>query len=271
MNKIEGAKFYVMRIGYCESDLAWLVANPRPASVQAPDRPATWSRFPVLVYLLVHPECVLLFDTSCDPDGMNYWPRWVRNYLPYYIPEDERLENRLAAVGLAPEDIDVVVLSHLHYDHAGNVGLFKKSRILVPRADFVAALVNTHADPSYSGGYMKREFDVESLRYELIDEDVELLPGVELIIVGGHTPAMLNLIVHLPETGTIICTSDAIATRMNYGPPLRLPGVVYDSVAFYRDAEKVRRLQNRYGAQVFFGHDQEQYEKEMRKFPEFYI
>ncbi len=264
-------RFYVLGLGYLELDLAWLVNNPGPyATVKHPDRSKVWYRGPILAYLLVHPEAVVLYDTGCSPEAMSQRPPSLQNVLPFYCTEAELLENRLSEVGLRCKDVDIVVASHMHFDHVGNLPLFKDSKLLVPKADFAHALVVTHSDLGYIGPYFKSTFAVEGLHYELVEEDMEILPGVEVVTLEGHVPGILGLVVHLKNSGTIICPSDGIPTRMNYGPPPRMPGEIYDSLGFERTIKKVRNLQRMYNAQIFYSHDNEQYEKELLKSPDFY-
>jgi len=271
-NQVMDMRFYVLGLGFIEMDQSWVVMNSKPASVRNPNRPALWTRVPVLSFLIITPELKVLYDTGCDPLGMSeHWPPTVRSLFLYQGSEDERIERRLAILGLACEDIDIVVASHLHYDHAGNIRLFNKAKILVHRTELSYALVTTHVAPQIDLAYSKHDFDIEGLHWELVDEDLEIAPGLEVITLEGHSPGMLGLVVHLKETGTLICPGDAIYSRMNYGPPPRLPGTIYDSLGFHRTIAKLRRLQMKYHATIFYPHDTEQFEGEMLKSPKFYI
>jgi hypothetical protein len=71
---------------------------------------------------------------------------------------------------------------------------------------------------------------------------------------------MLGLLVTLPKTGNVILCSDAIMTAANYGPPIQLNGFPYDSRGIVRTTKRVHDLQRRHRAQVWFGHDQGQFE-----------
>jgi len=265
-------EFHVMRIGTLEADLSWMVAMARPATINSKNRAAAWVKWPVLSFLVKHPQGILLFDTGCylDSDGKTHRPENFEKAFPYYVTEEERITTQLAKLNLTPADVDIVLLSHLHEDHAGNVGLFMNSKIIIHAAEYADALVTTHKDPSYSGGYIKSQFDIEGLRYELIEEDTEILPGIKAITLPGHTNGTLGLMVRLNNTGTIICTSDAAYCKQNFGPPARMSGVLHDSISYMKSIEKIRKLQNIHNATIIFGHDQQQYENDLRKSPEFY-
>ena len=260
-------KLYVLSHGFMETDKSWEVFNP--ASIKDPNRPAVWTRTPVLTFLIVHPDVTVLFDTGCNAEGMLRRASAIKDLIPFHGTEDEKMERRLAGLGLSPQDIDVVVMSHLHYDHAGNLGLFTKSKILVHAAELAHALLMTRLKGNL--GYSRHDFDIEGLRWELVEEDSKIAPGLEVITLEGHTPGLLGLVVHLKETGTVICPGDAISTRNNYGPPAQMTPGIYDSLGFTRTVKKVRRLQEEYHAKLFYSHDMEQYEKEMLKPPQFYV
>jgi hypothetical protein len=76
---------------------------------------------------------------------------------------------------------------------------------------------------------------------------------------SGHAFGMLGLHVQLPETGGVILASDAIYCSQNYGPPVKPPGILYDSLGYVRTVERIRRLAEATKSQVWFGHDAEQF------------
>lgn len=263
-------KLYILDLGYMEMDQAWFVLNYNAATRDEPNRPAVWVKVPVLSFLIVHPRANILFDTGCDPRGMSeQWPEFTRTHFPFYQKPEQYLDNRLAEIGLKTDDIDYVVASHLHYDHAGNIKNFKKSRLLVNRNELAVALMTTHTKPQFNTAYSKYDINVDAMRWQTVEEDFELLPGVDVINLEGHCAGILGLVVHLEKSGTVICPSDALYSTLNYGPPARLPGSIYDSLGFFRTVEKINRLQKKYSARILYSHSIEQFEKEMPKPPDF--
>jgi N-acyl homoserine lactone hydrolase len=264
-------RLYVLGLGFLESDQSIMLANSERATVHNKNRPAVWGRVPILSFLVRHPKVTVLFDTGCDPQGMSgNWPEALRDSCPFYITEDERIENRLSQLGLGTDDIDVVVASHLHFDHVGNLRLFKKAKILVHPAELSHALMSTRVSSLNKFAYQNHDFDVEGLQWELVDNDLEIAPGLEVIALEGHAPGILGLVVHLKDSGTFICPGDALYSAINYGPPPRLPGQFYDSLGFHRTVAKVRRLQLKYDARILYPHDLKQFEEEVLKSPQFY-
>ena len=97
-----------------------------------------------------------------------------------------------------------------------------------------------------------------------------MLEGIRILNFGsGHTFGMMGLLVTLPESGNFILASDCINTKANYGPPLRYPGLAYDTIGYRKTIERIRRLEKQYQAKVLFGHDIDQY-RSLKFVPEYY-
>ena len=110
---------------------------------------------------------------------------------------------QLARLDLTLDDVDLLVLTHTHIDHVGSLGAFTDRTILLSRHE--RALER----PLYWGDCHPIAWP--SATYVTIDEDCDLCSGVRLLHVAGHTPGQLALLVHLPRSGAILLTSDAIS------------------------------------------------------------
>jgi glyoxylase-like metal-dependent hydrolase (beta-lactamase superfamily II) len=263
-------RLYVIANGWNENDLANLVLNPhlgtdgdrypRPEWVKAP----IWS-----VLVETDDGHRILFDTASHPRAMSErWPQGQREKTPYHCPPEQELLPSLLRLGLSPDDIDIVVASHLHEDHAGGLEFFPQSTIYVHENEIKNTLLLHATTPEESmGAYIGRDIDqwlAAQLHWEVVEsdsEDREIAQGVRLLNFGpGHTYGMLGLLVALPRTGNIILCSDAIMSAVNYGPPIQLNGFPYDSLGIVRTTRRVHALADRHRAQVWFGHDQAQFE-----------
>lgn len=99
----------------------------------------------------------------------------------------------------------------------------------------------------------------------------EVFPSkVTLLSLPGHTPGILGVMVELEESGVMIFPQDSVYTKENYGPPARGAGIMHDSIAYYKSIEKVRKLAQKYQAQVIFAHDMEFFQT-LKKAPEYYM
>lgn len=139
-----------------------------------------------------------------------------------------RLEDALRAAGHEPEAVDVVVNTHLHFDHAGGNTLrepdgsvrpaFPNARYVVRRGEWdVAHLDNERLRASY----LAANFDPveEAGLLELVEEDAEVAPGVRLMLTPGHTPHHQSVRVDLGGEGTLCYLADLVPTAAHVPLP----------------------------------------------------
>jgi glyoxylase-like metal-dependent hydrolase (beta-lactamase superfamily II) len=267
-------KLYVVSNGYIENDVALNLLLYNQGTIDEPNKPAEWHRVPSISLLISHPKLGwVLVDTGSHKDAMkDRWPEAARKNMPLVRSEEDMLDARLAQMGLGPEDIDLLVLTHLHLDHVGNLDLFcgtlAGSHVIVHEQELKQALFDVFVGPDdMVNGYLKSDFvGLPEIAFDPIGGDVELAEDLHLLWLPGHTPGTLGVMAHLENSGTIIYTSDAVNWQPNYGPPSRLSGVFYDTVAMRESIRRVRWLERRYDAKVIFGHDMEQF-KQLRLSP----
>ncbi|MBM7705888.1 glyoxylase-like metal-dependent hydrolase (beta-lactamase superfamily II) [Chryseomicrobium aureum] len=261
-------KLYVMDNGRMRMDKNWMIAMHNPATITNPTAPTEFVEFPVYTVLIDHPEGKILFDTACNPNSMGPEGRWgqaTQQMFPIDMPEACYLHNRLGELGVHPKDIKYVVASHLHLDHAGCLELFTNAQIIVHEDEFNGTL-QTYARNQKEGAYVWGDIDAwikNNLQWNTIkrsEDRLQLLPGVEVLNFGsGHAWGMLGLRIDMPETGGIILASDAIYTAESFGPPVKPPGILYDSVGYNATVERIRKLAKETNSQVWFGHDANQF------------
>jgi len=265
-------KVYILDNGYLECDQNWMVAMSVVGTKDNPNPRTNWIKIPVFAVLIDHPQGKILYDTGCHPQAMQgYWPAGLQAVFPYYHDDRQTLANQLALANTRPEDIKTVVLSHLHLDHAGNIGLFQHAEVYAHRKDFEfgQALTQGSAKPEDHGAYIKADVEAAARRLRLVDKDQELVEGIKMVMLPGHTPGVIGLVVELPNAGTLIFPQDAIYTRANFGPPAKASGLVHDSLAFFASIEKVRALAKMHNGKVIFSHDMEFF-KTLKLAPEYY-
>ncbi len=130
-----------------------------------------------------------------------------------------KLLDNLHAIGVAPEDIDIVIDSHLHFDHCGwntvrrgdhYVATFPKAKYFAPRGEWEHARLQLERD---AVSYMSPNYDplVESGHMELLNGDCKIVPGISVKVFPGHTANMQAVII---ESGgqTACYISDLIPT-----------------------------------------------------------
>ena len=253
-------KVHIIDNGWLECDQNWMVAMSVVGTKHNKTPPINWIKIPVYAVLIDHPAGKILYDTGCHPNAMKgHWPKNLQALFPYHFTRKQTLENGLARTGTRIEDIRTLVLSHLHCDHAGNLHRFTQAEVYVPKNDFEHArtLVRASSNPESYGAYVKAEVETQVRRFHLVEQEQEIVEGVQLVNLPGHTPGLLGLLVQLKKDGNLLFPQDALYTRENLGPPARFSGIVYDSIAFMKSVEKVRTLASQYQAKVMFSHDME--------------
>ena len=136
-----------------------------------------------------------------------------------------RLLDNLAAAGIAPEDVDIVINSHLHFDHCGWNTIRNGDKVVptFPRARYYAQEGEwRHARQQHERdavSYMTVNYDplVENGQMELLNGNREIVPGVSVEVFPGHTENMQAVILH--SGGKTACyISDLIPTRAHLDP-----------------------------------------------------
>lgn len=227
--------------------------------------------FPISAYLIEGPQGRILYDVGCHPDAMKPQGRWSETFQSQFPwsegPDGEacHLPNRLEQMGLGPDDINHVVLSHMHSDHAGCVEFFQKSQVIAHRNEYDVALEyhkRRDADCTYAWKDTEQwaNQDMNWRFIEVHEKELSLTEKITLLNWGsGHSPGMLGLDVSLDDTGHVILTSDAIFTTENYGPPPRPARFHISATNAARTVEEIRNRAARLSAQVWCGHDMEQF------------
>ncbi|MBR0600651.1 N-acyl homoserine lactonase family protein, partial [Clostridiales bacterium BAD-6] len=267
---MKGLKAGVIPCGVGIVDSNFMISFHTVLTWDHPDVRPKWFRSPHTMFVIQHPTAGwILWDLGSRVDSGDTWPKHITKFDKYEGSEELRIENQLASLGLKPEDIKYVILSHLHMDHTGYIDLFKDTaEFFVSRTEMMnaCATVMNSTDVSTHGWYIREEVLCPVKKYHYIDRDTEIFPGITLITLPGHTPGSLGCILEL-ESGTRILTGDAITCdEIFHGA---LPGFLNDSVAFHESIRKVKDYQKKYDAEIWFSHDPDQFEK-WEKVPHLY-
>jgi N-acyl homoserine lactone hydrolase len=193
--------------------------------------------WPVHGFVVTHPGGAVLVDTGVGG--------------PEQLLTDWRVVNTSAADALAgldmtPADIGLVINTHLHFDHCGQNAVFKHAACYVQRAELDRAKVESPDLYDW--------FDFMNARFELLDGDAEVLPGLKVITTPGHTAGHQSVVVQSADGESDLLIGDAAYTPRQYaaqdGEKLP-PGQAADRAA-WRDS--VRRIQSMRPGRVHFCH-----------------
>ncbi len=194
---------------------------------------------PCLGYLIEHPDALLLVDT-----GMGSHPDVDAHYRPRRHP----LGSALAGAGVRQEDVELVVNCHLHFDHCGGNPELPGRAIFTQRVELESA----RSTADYT---LPELVDAPGLRYEELDGEAEVLPGVLVVPTPGHTAGHQSLVVRRGD-GTVVVAGQSHDTATAYS---------VDALAWRARREGhappplppawINRLQQLDPARVVFAHD----------------
>jgi glyoxylase-like metal-dependent hydrolase (beta-lactamase superfamily II) len=179
----------------------------------------------------------------------------------YAFENSARLPEQLAAKGVSPESVDIVINTHLHFDHCGGnttiangraMPAFPNARYIIQRGEYEHALTPTERDRvSYIPENVTPMRD--SGQWQLLEGDAEIAPGVELIVIPGHTRHMQC--VKLTGGGqTIFFAADLVPTAAHLSYPWIMGFDLYPMTTL-ENKKKWLPLAAREGWTVIFGHD----------------
>jgi glyoxylase-like metal-dependent hydrolase (beta-lactamase superfamily II) len=163
-------------------------------------------------YLIQHGQTYMLWDTGLGAELIGH-PLTLPNGVRFSVKHS--LVEQLARIGITPEQISLIAVSHMHGDHTGQAASFPKARLLIGNGDFKQL---TSTSPDAVANEMMR--DAARLKPWLVDHSpLEAIVGdkdifgdgsIIMLDTPGHTPGHHVLLVRLPKSGAFVLTGDLI-------------------------------------------------------------
>jgi glyoxylase-like metal-dependent hydrolase (beta-lactamase superfamily II) len=182
------------------------------------------------------------------------WGTLSRIMMPV-MPHGEHVVNGLKAIDVAPEDIDVVICSHLHPDHCGCNEFFKGATFVIHEKEVAAA----RAPAAEEYGYLAQEWDLP-VKIETIAGQRDLFGDNRIVLVPlpGHTPGTTGALVALDNSGPFLLASDTVSLRVTLDTGI-IPRNTWNGEALAKSLAEVARIKKS-GATIICGHDAEQWD-----------
>ena len=174
------------------------------------------------------------------------------------LTHDNLAPAQLAKLGLAPDDIDLMIQSHTHIDHVGFMHAFPGVPVLI------AAAERALPRPLYWSG--KQAMEWPDADYVTLTGDTDIGPGFHVFLAPGHAPGQLAFMLDLPQTGSVLLTSDAISRPAEIDEAF---AGSWDEPLAIRNGARLMAAAAERKAMVIFGHCPDQW-KTLRKAPDWY-
>ena len=174
------------------------------------------------------------------------------------VTPDNMPAPQLAKLGLTKSDVSLMIQSHTHIDHIGDMAGYPQAAILIAEAE--RALPR----PLYWSG--KQPMDWPDADYHLVSSDIILGPDFEVLLCPGHAPGQLAFMIRLPETGWVLLTSDAISRAAEIDEKFAGSWDVDQAI---HHGDRLMALATARDALVIYGHSPEQW-PDLRKAPEWF-
>jgi N-acyl homoserine lactone hydrolase len=129
------------------------------------------------------------------------------------VTEIQSLESGLSKFGIEPSDVDLVIVTHLHFDHIQLASKFIKAKFLVQENELKFANKTHPMMPLL--GYIKQYY--ENLKLDLLDGDAEIYDGIDVLYTPGHSPGGQSVSVKTVQGSAVI--AGLCAVQRNFEPP----------------------------------------------------
>jgi len=194
--------------------------------------------------LIITGEDRILIDT-----GIGELPEKYRKFHTVKRKSDEALRAQLRRHGLKPEDVDVVINTHLHFDHCGNNKSFTDAKFYVQADELRYAYV---PDRFQKGSYIRASFDVD-VDYMPIQGSRKITENVSILPTPGHSIGHQSVVIRKDGKNYVYC-GDAAPLRENL-ERRNIPGVLYRSDQALQSIDKLRNIKD---AVYIYSHDRKQ-------------
>ncbi|WP_027518341.1 N-acyl homoserine lactonase family protein [Bradyrhizobium sp. WSM1417] len=210
-------------------------------------------------YLVKHAKGWFLWDTGIA-DAVAAMPNGLTPADPKAVTwrRPKTLAAQLEQLGLKPDDVKMMAVSHTHPDHTGNVELFPQATLYVQKAEYDWPGANN--EPRF-----KPSHPVELLAG---DKDVFGDGSVTILSTPGHTPGHQSLLVKLPKSGAVVLSGDAVHFKDNWDNR-RVPSMNANKDQSAASMQKIADTLSKEKAQLWINHDKVQRDSQ-KMAPQFY-
>lgn len=195
---------------------------------------------PVVSFYIKGAEKNILVDTGAPAEIMQ------KHHPNEPVSDIQSFEEALAKQGLTPEDIDIVIQTHLHHDHVGYTAKCTNAKVVVQEDELRFALA---PHPLWAGPYGTEL--LQGLKFQQVKGDAEIADGIKVLLTPGHSPGGQSVAIETAKGTAIItgfcCISETFEVppqimKLNPGWLVYAPGFHTDALAAFDSALRVKGL-----------------------------
>ncbi len=221
-------------------------------------------KIPVNMWILDHPKGLVLFDTGnnvaiSDGQCKKHWAAGMCDFIQPSQTRADVIDKQLEKLGYKIDDVKIVITSHSHLDHIGNIEMFPKAIHVIQKKELYQAWWPEKFQRG--GAHVMADYDdARDFNYLELDGDYDLFGDGSVVVLStpGHTLGHQSVKVRLPETGTVILSQDAIWMEENLeGYPA---GLNYSVLDYTNSVNRLKMMADIENAKLWFGHSFKQYD-----------
>ncbi len=219
---------------------------------------------PVSMWIIDHPKGLVVFDTgnnvAVTQDCKTYWQPGLCDFLKPSQKREDTIDMQLKKLGYSVEKVKVVITSHTHLDHAGNMEMFPNAIHAIQKKELYQGWFPEKFQGRSGGAFVMADIDgTREFNFLELEGDYDLFGDGSVLILStpGHTLGHQSVKIKLASGGTIIMSQDAIWMQENLdGYPA---GLNYSVQDYTKSVNRLKMMRDIEGAQLFMAHDQDQY------------
>ena len=221
-------------------------------------------KIPINMWVLDHPKGLVLYDTGnnvaiSDDQCKTHWMAGLCDFLKPSQTRKDVIDQQLEKLGCKVSDVKIVITSHSHLDHIGNIEMFPDAIHVLQKKELYQAWWPEKFQRT--GAHVLADYDdARDFNYMELNGDYDLFGDGSVMILStpGHTMGHQSVKLQLPETGTVILSQDAIWMEENLeGYPA---GLNYSVLDYTNSVNRLKMMRDIENAKLWFGHSGKQYE-----------
>jgi glyoxylase-like metal-dependent hydrolase (beta-lactamase superfamily II) len=217
-------------------------------------------------YVISHPKGNLMWDAGLPEMLVGMPEPFTPPPGAFSVSRKDSVMNQLKRVGMTPEDIDYIALSHTHFDHSGHANVLKNSTWLVQEAEYTM-ITSDEIKNSENAGLYEAIKDLTNVKTLNGDHDVFGDGSVIIKSMPGHTPGHQVLYLDLAENGPTLLTGDLYHLYENREHK-RVPVFNTDVEQTLKSMDAFETFAKEKNAKVYLQHQKEDFNK-MPKAPKY--